>query len=96
MAYTRYLSTANSNPPLSTTAKNFFPALSFPGSGLLNNFGRWLYRFTQLRVHVMVTHGFLKSLGNLRLQRSRVGRLRLTEPLPLVEAAADDREAVAG
>jgi len=69
---------------VSSEVAHFLPALSFPGSSLLNRFGRWLYRFTQLRVHVVVTHGFLKSLGNLRLERSRVGRLRLTEPTPLI------------
>jgi hypothetical protein len=81
---------------VSSEVAHFLPALSFPGSSLFNRFGRWLYRFTQLRIHVMVTHGFLKSLGNLRLERSRVGRLRLTEPPPLVTAIDDDREAVAG
>jgi hypothetical protein len=80
------------------------PMLSFPGSGVFNKFGRWLYRVTQLRVHVIVTHAFLKSLGNLRLERSRIGKLREpggasaqplahegTELLPIVsgEDAAD-------
>jgi hypothetical protein len=81
---------------VSSEVAHFLPALSFPGSSLFNRFGRWLYRFTQLRVHVIVTHGFLKSLGDLRLERSRVGRLRLTEPPPPIEAVADDREAIAG
>src|SRR4051794_18368865 len=52
---------------VSSEVAHFLPALSFPGSSVFNKFGRWLYRFTQLRVHVLVTHGFLKSLGNLRL-----------------------------
>jgi len=81
---------------ISSEVAHFLPALSFPGSSLLNRFGRWLYQFTQLRIHVLVTHGFLKSLGDLRLERSRVGRLRLTEPPPLIEAVTDDREAIAG
>ena len=80
---------------VSSEVAHFFPALSFPGSSVFNRFGRWLYQFTQLRVHVMVTHGFLKSLGNLRLERSRVGRLRLTEPAPLIEAP-DEPEPVRG
>lgn len=66
---------------VSSEVAHFLPALSFHGSALFNRFGRWLYQFTQLRVHVLITHGFLKSLGNLQLERSRVGRLRLTEPL---------------
>jgi hypothetical protein len=82
---------------VSSEVAAFIPALSFHGSGVFNRFGRWLYRFTQLRIHVIVTHGFLKSLGNLRLERSRVGRLRLREQPPLVEAVTgEDREAVAG
>jgi hypothetical protein len=80
---------------VSSEVAHFLPALSFPGSSIFNKFGRWLYRFTQLRIHVLVTHGFLKSLGNLRLERSRIGRLRATEPAGLLETA-NEREPVAG
>lgn len=60
----------------------FVPMLSFPGLRSLSGFGRWLYRQTQLRIHVIVTHSFLKSLGNLELEQSRVGALReLAQPL---------------
>lgn len=58
----------------------FVPMLTFPGLRALSGFGRWLYRQTQLRVHVIVTHAFLKSLGNLELEESRVGALRLNPP----------------
>jgi hypothetical protein len=58
----------------------FVPMLSFPGLRLLTGFGRWLYRQTQLRIHVIVTHAFLKSLGNLELESSRVGSLRIEPP----------------
>jgi hypothetical protein len=58
----------------------FMPRLTFPGLRALSRFGRWLYRQTQLRVHVIVTHAFLKSLGNLELATSRVGSLRLAPP----------------
>lgn len=47
---------------------NFYPALAF---GL----GRWFYNLTQSRIHVFVTHGFLRSLARLDLAPSRVGRL---------------------
>jgi hypothetical protein len=58
----------------------FVPMLSFPGLRSLTGLGRWLYRQTQLRVHVIVTHAFLKSLGNLELESSRVGSLRIEPP----------------
>jgi len=47
---------------------NFYPAIAF---GL----GRWLYNETQSRIHVIVTHGFLRSLARLDLAESRVGRM---------------------
>jgi hypothetical protein len=47
---------------------NFHPAIA---SGL----GRWLYNVTQSRIHVVVTHGFLRSLARLDLAESRVGSL---------------------
>jgi hypothetical protein len=56
----------------------FVPMLTFPGLRTLNRFGRWLYRQTQLRIHVIVTHAFLRSLGNLELEESQVGSLRLS------------------
>jgi hypothetical protein len=47
---------------------NFYPAIAF---GL----GRRIYNTTQSRIHVIVTHGLLRSLARLDLARSRVGRL---------------------
>ena len=35
---------------------------------------RWFYRETQSRIHVLVTHGYLRSLAKLELERSAVGR----------------------
>lgn len=58
----------------------FVPMLTFPGLRALSGFGRWLYRQTQLRIHVIVTHAFLRSLGNLELEESRVGALRVSPP----------------
>lgn len=46
---------------------NFHPAIA---SGL----GRRIYNITQSRLHVFVTHGFLRSLAKLDLAESRVGR----------------------
>jgi hypothetical protein len=44
---------------------NFYPALA-------TSIGRWFYTATQSRIHVIVTHGFLRSLA----------RLDLAEPVP--------------
>jgi len=46
---------------------NFYPAIA---AGI----GRFLYKETQSRIHVIVTHGFLRSLARLDLAESRVGR----------------------
>ncbi|HEY3866263.1 MAG TPA: hypothetical protein VGL54_09295 [Solirubrobacteraceae bacterium] len=46
---------------------NFYPAIAAGA-------GRWFYRETQSRIHVLVTHGFLRSLARLDLAESRVGR----------------------
>jgi hypothetical protein len=58
----------------------FVPTLSFPGLRAVSGFGRWFYKQTQLRVHVIVTNAFLRSLGNLELEQSQVGSLRLSPP----------------
>jgi hypothetical protein len=47
---------------------NFYPSIA---SGL----GRWLYKVTQSKIHVFVTHGFLRSLARLDLAESKVGKL---------------------
>src|SRR5205085_12266965 len=46
----------------------------------------WVYKQTQSRIHVVVTHGFLRSLARLDLATSRVGRLA---DASLPEASAD-------
>ena len=68
--------------PVTVTSEvgGFLPTLSFPGLRRLSDLGRWFYRQTQLRAHVIVTHAFLKSLGNLELQESQVGALRIQPP----------------
>lgn len=53
---------------------NFYPGLRLFGS--LTRIGAWIYNQTQMRIHVIVTHGFLRSLARLELPESRVGQLR--------------------
>ena len=45
---------------------NFYPMIA-------SRLGRWIYDQTQLRIHVIVTHAFLRSLANLQLEESRTG-----------------------
>jgi hypothetical protein len=52
---------------------SFFPMIR--GWGWFARIGQPLYSFTQLRVHVVVTHAFLRSLANLDLAPSIVGAL---------------------
>jgi hypothetical protein len=47
--------------------ENFYPRIA---AGL----GRWFYRQTQSRIHVLVTKGFLRSLARLDLAESRTRR----------------------
>ena len=54
---------------VSSEVVNFYPTLA-------TRIGRWIYEQTQLRIHVIVTHAFLRSLANLELEPSRVGALR--------------------
>jgi hypothetical protein len=39
----------------------------------------WVYANTQSRIHVLVTHGFLRSLAKLDLEESAVGRFATVE-----------------
>ena len=52
---------------------SFFPMIR--GWGWFARIGQPLYGFTQLRIHVIVTHAFLRSLANLDLAPSMVGAL---------------------
>jgi hypothetical protein len=45
---------------------NFYPALARPF--------KWFYVNTQSRIHVIVTHGFLKRLARHQLEESAIGR----------------------
>jgi hypothetical protein len=55
---------------------NFYPAIA---SGIAT----WAYKNTQSRIHVIVTHGFLRSLARLDFSESRVGKYAV----PAVEDA---------
>jgi hypothetical protein len=46
---------------------NFYPAIATWVT-------RWFYQATQSRIHVLVTHGFLRSLSRRELEKSAVGR----------------------
>jgi hypothetical protein len=48
---------------------NFYPAIAA-------GFSTPVYEATQSSIHVLVTHAFLRSLANLELAQSKVGRLR--------------------
>jgi hypothetical protein len=53
--------------------ENFYPMIA--GWGWFSRIGRAIYRFTQQRIHVVVTHAFLRSLARLDLAPSVVGAL---------------------
>jgi hypothetical protein len=74
---------AESSPPpppgrvrlrVANSVANFYPWLR--GTGWFARFGTWIYSQTQLRIHVLVTNGFLRSLARLDLPPSEVGALR--------------------
>jgi hypothetical protein len=64
---------------------NFYPMIA--GSGRFSRVGRVLYRTTQLRLHVIVTNAFLRSLARLDLVPSVVGAL---EPGPDADTRAPE------
>jgi hypothetical protein len=63
---------------------NFYPRIA--GSGWFARIGRIVYGFTQLRLHVVVTHSFLRSLARLDLEPSVVGALLPPEKRPRTAA----------
>jgi hypothetical protein len=65
---------------VSSEVVNFYPTLA-------TRLGRWIYEQTQLRIHVLVTHAFLRSLANLELEPSRVGALRAAAEAAITPAA---------
>ena len=55
---------------------NFYPAIAF-------RLSRRIYNATQSHIHVIITHGFLRSLARLELAESRVGRLATETQAPV-------------
>jgi hypothetical protein len=65
---------------VSSEVVSFYPTIAA-------RFSRWIYEQTQLRIHVLVTHAFLRSLANLELEPSRVGALRAVAEAAITPAA---------
>jgi len=65
---------------VSSEVVNFYPTIA-------TRFSRWIYEQTQLRIHVIVTHAFLRSLALLELEPSRVGALRAVAEAAITPAA---------
>jgi hypothetical protein len=62
------------NVVVSSEVANFYPFLG--GWGWFARIGAKIYELTQLRIHVIVTNAFLRSLARLELLPSKVGALR--------------------
>ncbi|MBN8868402.1 MAG: hypothetical protein J0H66_00810 [Solirubrobacterales bacterium] len=56
---------------VSSTVSNFYPWIR--GTGRFAKLGTWIYSQTQLRVHIAVTRGFLRSLDGLPAEVLRRG-----------------------
>jgi hypothetical protein len=74
---------------VSSEVANFYPSIG--GWGWFARFGHYLYRLTQLRIHVIVTNAFLRSLARLDLAPSVVGALR--QEAAEARAEGDEQEA---
>ena len=80
---------------VSSEVANFYPAIR--GHGWFAKIGQFIYALTQMRIHVIVTNAFLRSLARLDLEPSVVGALtpaklgedaaRATEPGPIAPPA---------
>jgi hypothetical protein len=63
------------NVEVEVEVANFYPAIAF-------RLSRFVYSQTQSRIHVIVTHGFLRSLSRLDLEESVVGRFVSPDDVP--------------
>ena len=72
---------------------NFYPLIA--GWGWFSRIGQHIYRITQLRIHVVVTHAFLRSLARLDLAPSVVGALK-AQATEEVEEEGEARRTAAG
>ena len=75
---------------VSSEVASFYPLLR--GWGWFQRIGSFIYRITQLKIHVIVTNAFLRSLARLDLAPSVVGALRPVQPEE-GEAKAKERAA---
>ncbi len=76
---------------VSSEVANFYPTIA--GRGKFARIGRAIYRMTQFRIHIIVTHAFLRSLARMDLEESKVGALR--EPEPAASQSAPRSESAA-
>lgn len=63
------------NVNVEVAVANFYPAIAY-------RLSRFVYTQTQSRLHVILTHGFLRSLARLDLEESVVGRFVAPEDVP--------------
>jgi hypothetical protein len=63
---------------VTSEVENFYAMIA--GWGWFSRIGRAIYRATQLRIHIIVTHAFLRSLARMDLEQSKVGALALSPP----------------
>jgi len=64
---------------------SFYPAIAL-------RLARWVYANTQSRIHVLVTHGFLRSLAKLELEESAVGRFATVRDVEGIREVAAPHE----
>ena len=67
--------TGCTNVAVEVEVANFYPAIAY-------RLSRFVYTQTQSRLHVIVTHGFLRSLARLDLEESVVGRFVPPDSVP--------------
>jgi hypothetical protein len=92
------------NVVVSSEVANFYPTIG--GWGWFARIGAKIYELTQLRIHVILTNAFLRSLARLELLPSVVGALRAEaaearaegdeEKAREADAAADSEEVRTG
>jgi hypothetical protein len=63
------------NVAVEVEVANFYPAIAY-------RLSRFVYSQTQSRIHVILTHGFLRSLARLDLEESVVGRFVTADDVP--------------
>jgi hypothetical protein len=74
---------------ISSEVVQFYPLLA--GWGWFARIGRRIYNQTQLRLHVIVTYAFLRSLANLEFEPSAVGALSAASSSPRSPEASPGR-----